>query len=75
MSLENAAKAWDSEADREDRWADFLESGKATHQILPESPNGYRGRAQEYRNVALSLRMEIETGRPHCPCKNPPHPI
>lgn len=29
----------------------------------------------EARGVANALRLEVLTGRPHCSCKNPPHPV
>ena len=70
-TLEASAVHWDELAAKEDRWAAFLESGKATH--TTERPAHYRGLARSYRNVALALRMEIKTGVAHCACTTPPH--
>ena len=65
---------WEEQAAKEDRWADFLESGKVTHHNgLVESPGGYRARAVQYRRVARALRMTAETGEWHCGCTDPPH--
>jgi len=73
METLDAAAHWDERAAKEDRWADFLESGKATH--TTERPDGSRGRAKSYRNTALALRMSAETGRRYCSCTTPPHAL
>lgn len=73
METLDAAAHWDELAAKEDRWAAFLESGKATH--TTELPDGSRGRAKSYRNTALALRMSAETGRRYCSCTTPPHAL
>jgi len=69
QGLRNAEAAWLRESRRYLRMARFCASGG----LLPTNPLHCQREAERLRNVALSIRMERETGVPHCSCSNPPH--
>ena len=68
-----SAEVWDALAVKTEEWASkvaFLPPGD-----MPESITNLHGRALEYRLTAESIRMAARTGKPHCPCTDPPHEI
>ena len=59
--LEEAAKGWDELAASKLEWAAYLE-GRG------EYGGVHRNQAETYQKAAKALRLQIETGEPHCVC-------
>ncbi len=67
--MKHAINQWSALADRK---AAFAQA------IAPFDQSMAREAAEESlqaAGVAEALRMEQETGTPHCSCKKPPHPV
>lgn len=60
QELIDGAIHWEALADREDEQADW------DHAHGYGDVTSFRNRAKLYRRTAKSLRLEAETGRPHC---------
>lgn len=59
LAKHEAAAHWEQLADQEDEGGD-REEARGSH------AGAYRVRAATYRRTAQSIRLEIETGLPHC---------
>jgi len=72
MSNSNALKAeeeWNELAERKARYA------QAVAGIDAHAAKWAAKESLEAANVAMSFKLERETGVPHCSCKTPPHPM
>ena len=59
---------WQALADTKANFAQAIQS------FDPQQAREAAHESLEARNVSRALQMEIDTGKPHCPCTNPPHP-
>lgn len=57
-----SANHWDALADSEDRQADWEDSLGQPYGCT----NTFRNRSNLYRKTAKVIRLEVETGKPHC---------
>lgn len=64
--LKESMDHWNMLADDELRWAEY-EEGRGHYGGV------HRNRAETFRKTALSLELEIKTGRPHCTVCLGPH--
>lgn len=66
-SLEASAVHWENLAQEQDERA-------VREEARGSSSNPQRARAKTYRRTALSIRLQISTGLPHCTVCLGPHP-
>lgn len=70
--LRQSIAHWESLAMREELFAKRDREEGRDLSLPGRSPGDYRART--YRDVAKALRLELETGRPHCSACFGPHP-